>query len=307
MVEVSVVVPTTGRPSLRAAVESVLNQSLPRNLLEIIVVVDRPEGQAPITGDLGQILDQVDHVIYTGGVGNGGAARQIGTEVASGRWVAYLDDDDLWCPTKLELQLRAAADGVTMVSGRVVEVSAGGRTSKEVPSELYKAQPIQDYLFRRRGPVVGRASIFTSTLLVWRHLALDAGWDPTLPRHQDWDFLLRCQDAGGRLLQVPDVVTQIAVGSPNSISATARWRESLAWVKSISAGWRGATIVDFVAGQPLRYSLQARSWEGVRECFRAVASIKRWPSPPSLLLGLAGLVPRAQLERVFFWTHDRRR
>lgn len=43
-------------------------------------------------------------------------ARNIGISLSKGRYLAFLDDDDYWYPTKLEEQLKHALDGYQIVS-----------------------------------------------------------------------------------------------------------------------------------------------------------------------------------------------
>ena len=88
---VSVVIPTIGRRELRAAVDSILRQSVVPH--EIVVVNDSPE-QHSVTAGLG--VDVVE--VFTGGGHGPSVARNRGVERAQGELIAYLDDDDWWFP-----------------------------------------------------------------------------------------------------------------------------------------------------------------------------------------------------------------
>ena len=51
-----------------------------------------------------QYRDRVNYIKKAnGGVSN---ARNVGISASTGDWVAFLDSDDLWRPTKLEVQIR---------------------------------------------------------------------------------------------------------------------------------------------------------------------------------------------------------
>src|ERR1700722_10398671 len=96
---VSVVITTAGRPSVRAAALSALDQTCAP--LEVIVVVDTVEGHVPSV--LCDIASSI-RVFFTGGIGANGA-RMRGVMESRGRVIAFLDDDDVWLPEKLERQL----------------------------------------------------------------------------------------------------------------------------------------------------------------------------------------------------------
>jgi GT2 family glycosyltransferase len=99
---VSVVIPTYNRASLLPrAIASALNQTCPP--LEVIVVDD---GSSDDTAD--RCLEWGDRIRYVR-IPNGGvaAARNAGISKACGDWIALLDSDDWWQPTKLEAQVAA--------------------------------------------------------------------------------------------------------------------------------------------------------------------------------------------------------
>jgi glycosyltransferase involved in cell wall biosynthesis len=101
---VSVVVPTRQRADLlRPCVESILAQTVTD--IEVIVVVDGPDSATIdfLSNVADKRLSFVTHP-ESRGVSN---ARNTGIDLATGRWLAFCDDDDLWAPNKLAAQLTA--------------------------------------------------------------------------------------------------------------------------------------------------------------------------------------------------------
>jgi glycosyltransferase involved in cell wall biosynthesis len=291
---VTVIVPTVGRRQLTAALQSVRLQSA---AVELIVVVDG--GGLP--DDLAQIVHTLaDRVLHTGGGRGAAHARNLGVRAARGAWIAYLDDDDEWLPMKLQKQLDALAsrgygpaDAVGVASRALQRWSGRSSTSEAVPRHVYSDGSVADYLFVRRAPTVGRASVFLPTLLVSRRLANEVPWDESLRRHQDWDWLIRADvDAGMTLVQLEEALAIVRVGSPGSMSATADWNSSAQWALRLRDLAGDRVYVEFVAAQVLRYALQARSRAGIAAAARVFFGVGR-PSIQSLALGLSGVLPRS--------------
>jgi len=99
--KVSVIIPFYNRVDwLCEAVQSVLDQTYKN--FEIIVVNDgSPE-------NVDDFLDKYQNKItYFKTENRGpGPTRNLGIEIANGKYVAFLDSDDLWLPNKLEIQLK---------------------------------------------------------------------------------------------------------------------------------------------------------------------------------------------------------
>jgi hypothetical protein len=144
---------------------------------------------------------------------------------------------------------------------------------------------------------VDRASLFTPTLVLEADLAREVGWDETLSRHQDWDFLLRAVAVPGVLLRQLDITGTVSwVGAAGSISAASDWAASLDWARRWRGRWSDAAYADFIVAQPLRYALNARSARGSRAVVRELLGIGRAPSLQACVLGLSGLLSRRYLE-----------
>src|SRR4051812_37930708 len=104
---VSVVIPTRDRwPILGRALASALGQEAVA--VEVVLVDDGSREPAPawVTGIADSRVRLLRHEASRGVA----RARNRGLEEATGRWVAFLDDDDLWAPDKLAVQVRAAGE-----------------------------------------------------------------------------------------------------------------------------------------------------------------------------------------------------
>jgi glycosyltransferase involved in cell wall biosynthesis len=102
---VSVVIPTHNRPEMLAeALASVRAQTFTD--YEIIVVSNGES--AEIRHASHEVAAAHDCRYFTLRDGNVSAARNFGIAQARGDWIAFLDDDDLWLPTKLERQVAEA-------------------------------------------------------------------------------------------------------------------------------------------------------------------------------------------------------
>ncbi|HSF86496.1 MAG TPA: glycosyltransferase family 2 protein [Acidimicrobiia bacterium] len=102
MTSVSVVIPSHNRPQLiDAAVASVLAQP---ETTEVIVVDD---GSTPPVAAVGSLGNTTVRIVRNAVAQGPSRARNRGLDEATGDFVGFLDDDDVWLPGKLAACLRA--------------------------------------------------------------------------------------------------------------------------------------------------------------------------------------------------------
>ena len=211
---VSVVIPAhNSRHHIQEALDSVIEQS--RDDIEIIVVDDAStDGTADLVRTYAERRTQAGAgrdmrvITLTENVGPAGA-RNAGIEAARGRWVAFLDADDVWVPEKLRSQLQ-------LIPGHPDVVLFCGR-----PAPFRLEQRRQDTPASATGPVVKESDdrhgrwgtegdrtialeelsqhnpVATSTVLARRDVLNQVGgFDTNFHGPEDYDLWLRVAAQG---------------------------------------------------------------------------------------------------------------
>jgi hypothetical protein len=186
--DVSVILPTRNRSALMsAALRSVLWQQDVD--LEVIVIDEASTDDTPAV--LAALADTrvriVRHEVATG-VAN---ARNHGATLARGEWIAFLDDDDLWAPSKLVRQLEAANQSGSgwAYSGGVV-INGEDRITR-VQRPLPPHAIVTALL--RYDAIPGGASNVVVRQTTWQHTGR---FDTRLRNTADWELYIRLAQNG---------------------------------------------------------------------------------------------------------------
>ena len=199
--DISVVMPVfNGEAFIEQSLISVLRQTiLP---LELIVIND---GSTDNTGDkVNRFISTYPElkVILINSENRGpGNARNIGIGAAKGRWIAFLDSDDLWLPKKLEVTANHHKDNVETNFICHNEIHRRGDDDKQVDyfHKFDQSKSIASQLFQKN-------FFSTSAVACQRNLLIEYdGFDISLPNAQDFDFWLRMSPKI-RLLPISDLL-----------------------------------------------------------------------------------------------------
>ncbi len=233
---VSVIITTCGRPHLVGrAVRSALGQAL--RDIEVVVVVDGPDHA--VAEALDGIRDPRVRVHTRARQGGQAAAINTGAALATGEWAALLDDDDMWLPGKLELQLRAAESSRCpnpIIGCRFIARAETGDTIWPSRSPA-PGEPVSEYLFCRRRFAFGEGALPTSMLFARTELLKNLPMAEDLPRHCDLDWIVKAGALHGAAIELPPGTAPMALWEMQSgrdrLSNQHDWRYSYNWIKRV--------------------------------------------------------------------------
>ncbi|WP_160154387.1 glycosyltransferase family A protein [Microbulbifer sp. ALW1] len=192
----SIVIPCYNRTTeLERALESCISQSF--HDFELIVIDDGSDA------DVAGVLQRFDDGrIHYHRKTNGGAnsARNLGSRLARGKYIAYLDSDDCFYPDKLRtVHAAIAAGGADIVFSRI-QVCGNGITYERPIREYSPNTSLTEYL------VCNAESVRTSSIVVCSELARSTGWNESVCYGDDTDFLIRASQGKAQTLMLPEVL-----------------------------------------------------------------------------------------------------
>jgi glycosyltransferase involved in cell wall biosynthesis len=197
--DVSVVIPTHNRVHyLEKTIASCFrhNSSL---TVEVIVVND---GSSDGTREyLDSLTDPHVHPIHQESQG-AQVARNQGLRAAHGKCIKFLDDDDWLTPGGLAAEVgRLETSGADVVHGKlqIREEREGKSTASRIAPESIGEDPA--------ATVLRESMVTIPHKYLFRHEALQQHtWDPSLPYHQDYAFLIDVACSGAQFVSVDHVV-----------------------------------------------------------------------------------------------------
>lgn len=255
VLDVSVVMPAYNRSALiTRSLDSILHRRRPR---EIIVVddasADDTAEQARLWGERRGFPVTVERVAKNGGAA---AARNRGIELATSRYVAFVDSDDEHLPGALERLVSAldqhpdavlAFGDATKVTPTQTTSGAMFRRKVELDRVADPADPqLSTYRLRDAKSTLLRASLVPTSASCFRRAdALAVGGMPTQFRTgEDWLFWLKLTERGAFVLVPDDLALHYRhsenLTHPNSAANTSR--EKLLGYLSLLDGSAGISI-----------------------------------------------------------------
>lgn len=197
--KVSVIITTFGKPEkLERAINSVVNQTYKN--IELIVVDDNnpnTENRVAVESIMNKYLDKQQNGIEMKYIKhaenlNGSAARNTGIKASIGEYIAFLDDDDIYLPERVELSIKKFSENSDIIGICVGVAHVKNSHITEV------TQKINNSVLTPKMILLDQMAIGTgSNIFLKRHVVFDInGFDVEFDRFQDLEFMIRASQLG---------------------------------------------------------------------------------------------------------------
>ena len=206
----SIIIPTYNRAQLlKSSLKSVINQTFSN--FEVLVVDDHSTDETRSV--VASLKDARIEYILNDRPRGGAGTRNSGIFRARGEWVAFLDDDDVWMPNKLELQYKRTTeigDSVGLIYSGFIGYDFKGREKVFLPR---KEELSWNDLFYRN--YIGTYSTVAIRTKLLRGLG---GLDERFPAVQDRELYVRvCRVS--EVACINEVLAKFSMSDQNRISS----------------------------------------------------------------------------------------
>jgi len=218
---VSVIIPTYNRAlALNRCLESLCAQTFGN--FEVIIADDGS------TDNTSEVVDRFSlrlSILYLRISNSGGPARprNLAVSRSSGKYIAFLDSDDSWAPTKLEVCLKLLQNGADLVyhDAYIKGHSFLPFRARSIPSRQVSV-PVYEHLLAN-GNSIFNSSVVVSRSLLEKALPIDESFD--LIAAEDFDLWLRLAQYSDLFLSIPRPLLcyQVSVDSISSFTRKYRY------------------------------------------------------------------------------------
>lgn len=221
---ITAIITTHSRPKLfKRAIISVLNQTIKMN--QIIVVLNSVDSETlSIANDYKSKYDNIE-ILQTSQYLSGAVIRNMAIKKSSGDYIALLDDDDYWLPTKIEKELLLAKQKNVGVVYTGLRRLTGIKTHFDVLPTLQGG--VSEIIFTEI-PTVTSSILFESSMLKQEL------FDEKLTHWQEYELLIRLSKLTDFAF-VPEILTAIQddnkTGKDRMTLQLDKWESAVSYIR----------------------------------------------------------------------------
>ena len=225
----SVVIPTMGRATLNKCLESVFAQTL--QPMEVIIVAGAPADISEQYFSRVTIIENKSKSLHSWTAAHN---RNLGMQYATGEYIAFLDDDDEWYPSKMEIQIQyLITHPVDVLLSSADYFTRDGQKSVVRPKiQFRKGLSVLDVLYSSKSWKRLRYYMPTPGIVTKRKIADSVHFNEKLLGFEDTWWLHELEMHGAVIHQTSDVLIRINA-SPRRSIRRATFEKDIAWARKL--------------------------------------------------------------------------